>query len=156
MHYVFAPTDSGKKVEEVNFKNVIEYIGSKQPGSGSNRAKAIRYIKNEIGCSGTAVKRLYKSTFKIFNHDITTYGLNIYKYEKHCSGIISIMLEYIEKYLEDERTNIHIPNIPSSKSEYFNWIFSNQYKALKWVFDTKYKNQQRQTEKILQNLNNLR
>ncbi len=156
MYYVFAPTDNGKKVEEVNFKNIIEYIGSQQSGCRSNRAKGIRYIKNEIGCSGTAVKRLYKSIYKIFNHDMTTYGLNVYKYEKHCCGIISVMLEYIEKYSNDERTDVHITNIPSSKSEYFNWIFSNQYKALKWVFDTKYKNQQKQAEDILHRLNNLR
>ena len=56
MSYVFAPTENGEKKNERNLRKIIEYIGSKQSGIGSNTSKGLRYIKTQLSCTRAYLK----------------------------------------------------------------------------------------------------
>lgn len=45
-------------------RKCIEFIGGKQPGRGSRRARGKRYLRKECGCSGIAVKMTYLVYYK--------------------------------------------------------------------------------------------
>lgn len=151
MLYVFAPTANGEKRDEKNFRDIVEYIGSKQAGIGSNIAKGLRYIKKELGCSSTTIKFLYKSSKKIIKHDVEQYGTNVYRYNEFCRGIIGILIEYIPQYIKDNSDNIEL-NKNSTNSEKFDWLFLNQFVALKWVENEDYKKQREKASKIIATL----
>lgn len=69
--YVFAP--AGPRELRNNLLRVaIEYIGSKQKGIGSPWAKGKRYLRNQLSCSGTAIKRACAVENKILNHDFNS------------------------------------------------------------------------------------
>lgn len=154
MEYVFAPTNNGEKRLERNFESVIKYIGSKQSGLGSNLAKGKRFIKNEIDCTGAAIKHLYKSVPKL-RDDSYMYGLYVYKYNDKCCAIVSLLMEYIEKYIQDRNPREVLVNIPNTKDKYFDWLFLNQYGSLYWA-SNHYKKQHKKATDILQRLDDLR
>ena len=54
--YVFAPAGS-EAFHNNLLKYAVEFIGSQQKGFGSSWAKGKRYLKKEVLCSGTALKR---------------------------------------------------------------------------------------------------
>lgn len=56
--YVFAPAGS-EAFHNNLLKYAVEFIGSQQKGFGSSWAKGKRYLKKEVLCSGTALKRAY-------------------------------------------------------------------------------------------------
>lgn len=151
MSYVFAPTANGEKRDEKNFRKIVEYIGSKQAGIGSNTAKGLRYIKNELGCSGAAIKFLYKSSKKILNHNIEQYGTNVYRYNEFCCGIIGILIEHIPQYIEDNSDKIEL-NKNSKIFNKFDWLFFNQYVAIKWVENENYQQQREKASEIISRL----
>lgn len=148
MSYVFAPTANGEKRDEKNFRKIVEYIGSKQAGIGSNTARGLRYIKNELGCSGTTIKFLYKSSKKVFHHNIEKYGTNVYRYNEFCRGIIGVLIEHIPQYIKDNSDNIKL-NKNSTNSEKFDWLFFNQFVAIKWVENEDYQQQREKASEII-------
>lgn len=65
MKYVVAPAINAQRLIVVNFERIVNEIGSRQLGRGSNSAKGIRYLRSTLNCSGTEIKRLYKAVWKI-------------------------------------------------------------------------------------------
>lgn len=162
MAYVFAPTENCEKRDERNFRIIIDYIGSKQTGIGSYTAKGLRYIKEQLGCSNTTIKFLYKSSLKVLNHDFEQYGVYVYRYNEYCRGILSILCEYLSQYTEDKNMmNKENPsyiqlNNHMTKSQKFDWLFSNQYRAIEWVEKNNYKNQHEKANEIIFSLDCLK
>lgn len=148
MSYVFAPTENGEKKNERNLRKIIEYIGSKQSGIGSNTSKGLRYIKTQLSCTNNAIKFLYKSGIKILNHDFEQYGVYVYKYNEYCRDILGIIIEYIPQYIE-ENLGDDCLHRNMTNAEKFYWLFSNQYRAIEWVENNNYKNQYEKANKIL-------
>lgn len=155
MSYVFAPTENCEKRNERNFRNIIEFIGSKQTGIGSSTAKGLRYIKEQLGCSNTAIKFLYKSSLKFYNHDFEQFGVYVYKYNEYCRGILSILIEYTSQYIEENQNHNQLHR-NMTDSEKFYWLFSNQYRAIEWVKNNNYKNQYEKASEIISTLEYLR
>lgn len=58
MKYVVAPAINAQRLVVVNFERIVNEIGSRQLGRGSNAAKGIRYLRSTLNCSGTEIKRL--------------------------------------------------------------------------------------------------
>lgn len=148
MSYVFAPTESHKKRDERNFRTIIEYIGSKQTGKGTLIAKGLRYIKKQLGCSNTTIKFLYKSSFKVINHNFEQYGVYVYRYNEYCRGILSILIDYMSQYIVENPSNSQL-NRGMTDSEKFDWLFSNQYRAIVWVENNNYKDQYEKAKQII-------
>lgn len=97
--YVFAP--AGPRELRNNLLRVaIEYIGSKQKGIGSPWAKGKRYLRNQLSCSGTAIKRACAVENKILNHDFQQYGTSVYYYQKRdCARIVEAVMSYIADHI---------------------------------------------------------
>ena len=75
--YVFAPAGS-EAFHNNLLKYAVEFIGSQQKGFGSSWARGKRYLKKEVPCSGTALKRACVIKNKYVNHDFEEYGTEVY------------------------------------------------------------------------------
>ena len=78
--YIFAPAGS-EAFHNNLLKYAVEFIGSQQKGFGSSWAKGKRYLKKEVLCSGTALKRDCVIKNKYVNHDFEEYGTEVYYYQ---------------------------------------------------------------------------
>ena len=93
--YVFAPAGS-EAFHNNLLKYAVEFIGSQQKGFGSSWAKGKRYLKKEVLCSGTALKRACVIKNKYVNHDFEEYGTEVYYYQtEDCARIVKTILDYI-------------------------------------------------------------
>ena len=98
--YVFAPAGS-EAFHNNLLKYAVEFIGSQQKGFGSSWAKGKRYLKKEVLCSGTALKRACVIKNKYVNHDFEEYGTEVYYYQtEDCARIVKTILDYIERQRE--------------------------------------------------------
>jgi len=99
--YVFAPAGS-EAFHNNLLKYAVEFIGSQQKGFGSSWAKGKRYLKKEVLCSGTALKRACVIKNKYVNHDFEEYGTEVYYYQtEDCARIVKTILDYIVDHLVD-------------------------------------------------------
>lgn len=94
--YVFAPAGS-EAFHNNLLKYAVEFIGSQQKGFGSSWAKGKRYLKKEVLCSGTALKRACVIKNKYVNHDFEEYGTEVYYYQtEDCARIVKTILDYMK------------------------------------------------------------
>ena len=151
MSYVFAPSVDGEKAEVLTFKRIVEYIGSKQTGIGGNYAKGKRYLKSRLNCSGTAIKRLYKTAFKVENNKFKTNGTYVFKYNNDCDIILSELINWLENLNpnSDDYKNLHVAD---ANGDYFKWLFSQQYLLLGWVVTNDYCHQRNRAQEIYDKL----
>ncbi|MGI6064151.1 hypothetical protein [Blautia sp.] len=151
--YVYAPAGA------INLRNLllkygVEFIGSKQPGHGSNWAKGKRYIKEKLMCSGTAIKRACVVKNKIIHHDFEEYGVEVYYYHKDFSAqIVKVILEYIVM-------NINDPELPQGLNNadfhaLLERTYSHRISQVKWVSIQDYKGQGEIAEHVYNELNSL-
>lgn len=99
--YVFAPAGS-EAFHNNLLKYAVEFIGSQQKGFGSSWAKGKRYLKKEVLCSGTALKRACVIKNKYVNHDFEEYGTEVYYYQtEDCARIVKTILDYIVDHVFD-------------------------------------------------------
>lgn len=123
--YVFAPAGS-EAFHNNLLKYAVEFIGSQQKGFGSSWAKGKRYLKKEVLCSGTALKRACVIKNKYVNHDFEEYGTEVYYYQtEDCARIVKTILDYMpihrygdyHYYFQD---GIHVC-IPEKEFENLRW-----------------------------------
>ncbi len=140
MKYVKAPSVNGEKTEIITFKRIVEYIGSKQIGIGSEYAKGKRYLRYKLKCSGSAIKGLYKTSFRVIKNEFREKGTYVFRYSIDCENILRELISWIEivNPASEDYTKL---NISDAKGDYFNWLFLKQYIMLRWVVETNYNNQ---------------
>lgn len=90
--YVFAPAGS-EAFHNNLLKYAVEFIGSQQKGFGSSWAKGKRYLKKEVLCSGTALKRACVIKNKYVNHDFEEYDAMKSNFDK----VFSYNLDEVRK-----------------------------------------------------------
>lgn len=142
MKYVVAPAINAQRLIVVNFERIVNEIGSRQLGRGSNSAKGIRYLRSTLNCSGTEIKRLYKAVWKIRRNNYLNFGIYVFKYTENCDKILKALIDWIAELNtnSDLYKSIGLDNC-YNKNDYFQWLFSQQYVLLGWVKDTNYQNQ---------------
>jgi hypothetical protein len=137
--YIFAPAGP-YKLRSSLLRVGVEFIGSQQPGFGSPWAKGKRYIKDQLLCSGTAIKRACVTTNKFINHDFEQYGTEVYYYHKdYCVDIVTFVLDYLVAHMND-------PSLPhvfnhSSYAQLLSLVYSHRISQIKWVTQNNYRNQ---------------
>lgn len=137
--YVFAPAGS-EAFHNNLLKYAVEFIGSQQKGFGSSWAKGKRYLKKEVLCSGTALKRACVIKNKYVNHDFEEYGTEVYYYQtEDCARIVKTILDYIVDHKDDAA----LPQAFSNKSfqELFAETYDHRISQAEWVRDMDYKKQ---------------
>lgn len=92
MKYVVAPAINAQRLIVVNFERIVNEIGSRQLGRGSNSAKGIRYLRSTLNCSGTEIKRLYKAVWKIRRNNYLNFGILVFMY----LSIQKIVIKYLK------------------------------------------------------------
>ena len=151
--YVFSPAGSTARRNAL-FKNGIEYIGSKQKGSGSNFSKGKRYLKSVLHCSSRSISLSCSVKDKIYNHNYLQYGPEVYYYHKEwCAKILKIVISY----LIDNQNDPFLPQV-FANSDYlmiFNKIYSARNSQLHWVATTNYKNQGTDAQSIYNEINKM-
>ncbi len=154
--YVFAPAGPDKLQNNI-LEKCIEYIGSRQPGSGSNIAKGRRYLKHELGCSNRAIKRTTSKKYKIIkNREFNTYGITVYYYHKdHCEKIVEKIIYYINSNADDAFKNNTFGYTPSGE-KYLDLTFKYRLSQLEWVHNENYGNQSEQAKPIIEKFEILR
>lgn len=152
--YVFAP--AGPRELRNNLLRVaIEYIGSKQKGIGSPWAKGKRYLRNQLSCSGTAIKRACAVENKNLNHDFQQYGTSVYYYQKRdCARIVEAVMSYIADHINAE----DLPQIFGNHnfSELVQMVYNHRISQVEWVSNMNYKEQGSEAEIVYENLDKLR
>lgn len=152
--YVFAPAGS-EAFHNNLLKYAVEFIGSQQKGFGSSWAKGKRYLKKEVLCSGTALKRACVIKNKYVNHDFEEYGTEVYYYQKEdCARIVKTILDYIVDHKDDAA----LPQAFSNKSfqELLAETYDHRISQAKWVRDMDYKKQGDAAQIVCEKLNTLR
>lgn len=140
--YIYAPAGPSQLQSDI-LKKCIEYIGSTQAGHGSNLSKGKRYIKYElarqnISCSGTAIKRAMQISTKLFRHDFQTYGTHVYFYHKDsCAAILGETIKFIIKHSNDEVKMELLRRIPAT-DEYLDLLYAHRISQLQWVHTQDY------------------
>lgn len=151
--YVYAPAGSIKLRNEL-LKSGVEFIGLHQSGFGSSWAKGKRYIKNELRCSGTAIKKACIVKDRMHKHDFKQYGTEVYYYHKdYCSKIVKIILDYLVLHIKDPALPQAFAN--ADFATLLNLTYSHRISQIKWVSIINYQEQGNDAERIYNDLNNL-
>ena len=149
-YYVYAPAGTSDNKQDERLMKCVEYIGSKQKGSGSNYAKGRTYLKKElkkqgIDCSGTAIKRAIVKKRKIKRHDYETYGLYVYYYHiDWCAVVIYEIIKYIVTNCSEDKMKELLGAVPkpnNAKNDGIKLVYFHRMRSLKWVYDYDYKEQ---------------
>lgn len=149
--YLFTPSGETQETVEI-LKKSIEFIGSKQAGIGSNYAKGKRYLKKEFGCSGTAIKYLFKTFPKRWNHKYETLGIYVYRFDKNkCVDILLGIINFFETNANDTEIDRFFYQIVRPIA-YLDVLFSTQEDKIEWVYNHNYQDQREDADKILQGL----
>lgn len=152
--YIFAPAGHTSETIAI-LKKCIEYIGWKQKGTGSNYAKGKRFLKKEIGCSGSSIKHLFKSSTKLSNHDFEKLGLYVYRYDKYkCKDTLIEIITYIENNANETEKNRLFSEI-QRPTIYLDALFAKQIDKLKWVNNHNYKDQRKSASILIQELSKI-
>lgn len=153
-NYIIAPIGTSSETVLI-LKKCIEFIGSKQNGSGSDYSKGKRYIKSQTKCSGNSIKNLYKSCVKLINHDFEKMGFYVYKIHKNkCADILVEIITYINLYA-DETTKNRIFYDIARPLLYIDILFGKQKSKLKWVAIHNHQNQREDANTLINKLNSI-
>ena len=146
--YVFSPAGA-QSLQSNTLQRCIEYIGSKQKGSGSNQAKGKRYLKDKLNCSGTAIKRTMQKRYKVIGNEFQVYGLEVYYYHKdYCVDILKETIEFLRKDT-DEESKIQLLGFIPADDQYLDLLYAHRIQQLQWVRNEDYKGQGESAQRIL-------
>ena len=149
-YYVYAPAGTTNYSHEERLMKCVEYIGSKQKGSGSYYAKGRAYLKKElkkkgINCSSTAIKRAIIKKPKFKRHDYETYGFYVYYFHtEYCAVIIYEIIKTIVANCNEEKIKELLgvaPKPNNAQNDGINLVYLHRIRSLKWVYDYDYKEQ---------------
>lgn len=152
--YVFAPAGPNE-LHNNCMRLAIEFIGSQQKGFGSAWAKGKRYLRDNLQCSGTAIKRACVVKDKYFNHDFQEYGTGVYYYQiENCARIVEYTLNYIVRSQNEAGLPQALCN--SDFHKLFEKSYSHRISQIEWVRDMNYKDQRENADIVCEKLNSLR
>lgn len=154
--YVYAPAGA-ERLQNNILEKCIKYIGSQQPGGGSDIAKGRRYLKHKLNCSNRAIKRTASKRYKVLNNSqFREYGIEVYFFHSEfCVQIVKETIKFIADYADDaskQRIFGHLPN----GSEYLDLTYAYRLSELNWVLNEDYQNQGKMARDIYRDFENLR
>lgn len=152
--YIYAPAQTSNWYGSKIYRSV-EFIGSQQKGRGNSISKGRRYLKKKLGCSGNAIRRAMRTEERIYKHDYTQFGLDVYYYHKDYSD--KIIREIIQFVLQNASDNIKkkiFDTIPTDE-QYLPLIYWHQLDCLEWVADSDYKRQGEEARILHNRFNNI-
>lgn len=146
--YIFSPAGPNA-LQNTTLIKCVEYIGKLQAGRGSNRAKGIRYLKDELNCSGTAIKRTIMKKIKIIGNDeFEKYGLAVYYFHSKFSAlIVEKIIGFVYANGNEEIKKLLFGYIPEGK-EYLDLLYDDRLSHLHWVITENYCDQGEEATKI--------
>ena len=154
MHYIYSPagTPNLLNITPSVLERCVIYIGSTEKGIGigSNFARGMRYLRNKLRCSGKAIKRTCKKTWKIKYGDRKEYGSYVYYYHLiFCDKIVQAIIDEL-KPLSDIKKKELLGFIPRD-GEYLNAVYEHRLSQLRWVDNQDYKEQGEYAHGLLEN-----
>ncbi len=152
--YVFAPAGP-KELNNNCMRLAIEFIGSQQKGGGSAWSKGKRYLRNNLQCSGTAIKRACVVKDKYINHDFQKYDTRVYYYQiENCARIVEYTLDYIVQ--SQNKTGLPQALRDSDFHKLLEESYGHRISQIEWVRDVDYKDQRDNACIVCEQLNSLK
>lgn len=122
-----------KPLQETVLENCVKFIGSQQPGKGSNKAKGRRYIKSKIPAyiSTRQIKRTTQVKNGYANPNLPQEGAERYYFHKeNCDKIVKTILEYVIEHADPQQIQTLFGCIPNDHSDFFTLSYKSRMDQL--------------------------